>query len=200
MERKVVIYTRVSTREQDTSNQMPEMQQWIADRGYKLVAVYSEQESGFKDGHQKELAQLIRDLPKRKVDIVLVWSLDRLTREGSGALIQLIHKFNVYGVDVLSCQEPWLEQEGIARDLLIVVFGWVAQYESRRLSRRVLAGLDRAKAKGQTLGRPPGSKDKKRRKRTGYLLRYASKKRAGDFVDGGADDGGHAGNEQTNHG
>jgi len=42
---------------------------------------------------------------------------------------------------------------------------WVANFESKRLSERTLAGLARAKAQGQTLGRPVGAQDKKRRKK-----------------------------------
>jgi len=65
------------------------------------------------------------------------------------------------------------------------VWGFMARDYSDRLSARVLAGLDRAKRDGKRLGRPPGSKDKGKRKRTGYLLRYATKKTAGSADEGG---------------
>lgn len=48
--------------------------------------------------------------------------------------------------------------------------------ESERRSERTRAGLTRAVKEGKKLGRPQGSKDKKKRKRTGYLLRYANKR------------------------
>ena len=58
-------------------------------------------------------------------------------------------------------------------DLLLAIAGWVARMESNRRSERTKAGLARAVAQGKGLGRPPGSKDKKKRGPRGYLLRYA---------------------------
>jgi len=57
--------------------------------------------------------------------------------------------------------------------VLYAIAGWVARIESERRSERTKAGLVRARANGKKLGRPQGSKDKGKRRRTGYLLRYA---------------------------
>ena len=48
----------------------------------------------------------------------------------------------------------------------------MANFESKRRSERVKAGLARRKAKGLPLGRQRGAKDRGKRRRTGYLLRY----------------------------
>ena len=58
-------------------------------------------------------------------------------------------------------------------DLLVSITAWIAQMESRRLSERTKAGIERARAQGKVVGRPPGAKDKKARKKRGYYLRYA---------------------------
>ena len=71
------------------------------------------------------------------------------------------------------CQEPWTEAGGELLDLLLAIAGWVARMESNRRSERTKAGLARAIAQGKTLWRPKGSKDTKKRRRSGYLLRYA---------------------------
>ena len=62
---KVVIYLRVSSSEQTTENQLPALHKWIADRGHELVEVYSENESAWKSGHQRELSRLFADLHNR---------------------------------------------------------------------------------------------------------------------------------------
>ena len=173
MSKKVVIYLRVSTTEQVVDNQLPALEQWVSARDYELVEVYRESESAWRAGHQRELARLIADLPNRKVDIVLVWALDRLTREGIGRIFQLVSKFKAYGVQVVSYSESWTEQSGPMADLLYAITAWIAEFEAKRLSDRTRAGLARAKANGKVLGRPDGSHDKRKRKRTGYLLRYA---------------------------
>jgi len=104
---KVIIYTRVSTAEQTTENQLAVLQKWAAERGHTLVEVYSEKESAWKSGRQHELKRLFEGLRLRKADICLIWSLDRLTREGISAILQLVDRFKRYGVRVISFQELW---------------------------------------------------------------------------------------------
>ena len=48
--------------------------------------------------------------------------------------------------------------------------GWVARMESQRRSERTKAGLERAKAQGKHLGRPPGSKDRRKRRQRQRLI------------------------------
>lgn len=171
---KAAIYSRVSTQDQSTDNQVPVLEKWASERGLTLVNSYVEQESAWRSGHQKELARLLSDCRngRRKFDVVLVWALDRLSREGAAAVLNLINSFNAYGVKVISYQEPWTEAPGEIGEVLYAIAGWVAKMESERRSERTLAGLERARREGKTLGRPVGSKDKGKRKRTGYLLRY----------------------------
>src|SRR5262249_20436164 len=57
-------------------------------------------------------------------------------------------------VRVISYCEPWLDQRGPVRDLLIYIFSWIAEQGRNRLGERTRAGLARAKAKGVKLGRP----------------------------------------------
>ncbi len=138
---------------------------WAKQRGYEVVSIYQEEESAWKAGHQRELANLITDARRRKFQAVLVWALDRLSREGALAILSLVQKLSACGVKVLSYQESWTEAPGELAELLYALTGWVARMESQRRSERTKAGLARVKAQGRRLGRPPGSKDKRRRKR-----------------------------------
>ena len=70
-----------------------------------------------------------------------------------------------YGVRVISYQESWTESPGEIGEVLFALVGWVARMESQRKSERTKAGLARAVAQGKRLGRPKGSKDKRKRKR-----------------------------------
>jgi len=172
---KAAIYARCSTQDQSTDNQVPVLEKWANDRGLLVHSVYIEHESAWKAGHQRELARLLSDCRngRRKFDVVLVWALDRLSREGSAAILNIINTLGLYKVRVLSYQESWTEAPGQLGELLFAIAGWVAKMESERRSERTLAGLEHARREGKTLGRPMGSKDKGKRKRTGYLLRYA---------------------------
>ena len=172
---KVCIYSRVSTGQQDTTNQSVVLSEWAKQRGFEVVKVYEEEESAWKSGHQRELSNLIADARKRRFQAVLVWALDRLSREGALAILSLVQKLSSCGVKVLSYQESWTEAPGELGELLYALTGWVARMESQRRSERTKAGLDRVKAQGKRLGRPSGAKDKRkrsRRRRTGAPLLY----------------------------
>jgi DNA invertase Pin-like site-specific DNA recombinase len=173
---KVAIYCRVSTSEQDVTNQLLALEKWARDRGWEIVQVYQEQESAWRSGHQRELVRLKEDVGRQRFEAVLVWALDRLSREGAAAILNLINSLQVYGIKVYSYQEPWTEAPGIMGELLYAITGWAAKMESERRSERTKLGLAKAIALGKTLGRPKGAKDKRRRKTTGYLLRGANAK------------------------
>lgn len=162
---KVSIYCRVSTGNQDTANQLKVLTDWTEQRGFEIYKVYEEEESAWKAGHQKQLAALIAAARLRRFQAVLVWSLDRISREGALAILSLVQKLSVCGVKVLSYQEPWTEAPGEIGELLYALTGWVARMESQRRSERTKSGLARVKANGRKLGRPLGSRDKKKRRR-----------------------------------
>ena len=52
---------------------------------------------------------LIEDARKRKFQAVMVWALDRLSREGALAILSLVQKLSANGVKVLSYQEELIE-------------------------------------------------------------------------------------------
>lgn len=172
---KAAIYTRVSTDKQDSTNQMPQLENLCHDRGWDIVDIYSEDETAWKDGHQHELSRLLDIVKSRqkRYDIVLCWALDRMTRQGPAAILSLAHTFLLYGVRLISYQESWTETPGGTSDLLFSIYGWIAQQESKHRSERTKAALAKKKAAGMKLGRPAGSKDKnKRRKRRPVIFKY----------------------------
>lgn len=185
---RVAIYARVSTEEQQVENQYADFRKWILSHGVNWddVNYYAENESAWKQGHQHELSIALKELRtgKRKFDVFLVWALDRLTREGSAATLDLVNTFKLYGVRVISIKEPWTEVEGPMAELFYSIIGWVAKFESDRKSERVKAAHAKLREQGKHIGRPKGKRDGKKRKTTGYLLRYATKKLPENFDDG----------------
>jgi len=160
---KAVLYVRCSTTQQETDNQRIALEQWAQRRGFEVVATYAENESAWRNGHQRELARLLSDAPKGKFDTVLVWALDRLSRQGALTILSLVNRLQRSGVRVFSYQESWTEVPGELADLLYSIVAWVAAFESKRLSERTKAGLARSKAQAGKL--PVRGKDKRRRKK-----------------------------------
>lgn len=168
---RVVFYLRCSDKSQEMENQRLALDGWAHGRGWRVVGTYVESQSAWRSGHQHELAKLLEHARKGKFDAVVVWALDRLSREGSRVILSLVHRLAGYGVRTISFKESWTEAPGELGELLYSIAGWVAKMESRRVSERTLAGLDRAKAQGKTLGRPPGAKDKRKRKKRSPILK-----------------------------
>ena len=170
----VAAYIRVSTSDQTAENQLPAILDYCKAHWWPEPEIYAENESAWRSGRQVELSKLLQDcMNGKKFDILVIWSLDRLSRQGIASILNLINTFKTYGCKVISIKEAWTDTEGPMQELLLAVFGWAAQYESKLKSERTLAGLARAKSEGKHLGRPTGSKDKQKRSRRGYLLRYA---------------------------
>ena len=96
----------------------------------------------------------MKDARKREFDVLLFWSLDRLSREGVLETLQHLNRLTSYGVGYRSFTEQYLDSCGIFRDAVIGILATIAKQERLRISERVRAGLDRARAKGKHLGRP----------------------------------------------
>ncbi len=147
------LYIRVSTDRQTGENQVAELRQLAAARGFE-PAIYEEVESAAKA--RPVMDRMIADARAGRVRAILVWALDRLHRSMVGA-IQTVLECDRLGVPVISVREPWLDTAGPVRPLLIAIFGWVAEQERARLIERTKAGLERARRQGKRLGRPRAS-------------------------------------------
>lgn len=172
---RVAVYLRVSTDRQNADNQIPDVEAYLATMPGAVVTWYRENESAYH-GNQHELARLKKDIQngKAKYDTVVCWAFDRLTRGGSVELIKLYYFFARFGVKVISVKEEWSNVPADFVPVMLSFFGYLAQMESKRRSERIKAGVARkAKEENWTPGRQPGAKDKKRRRRAGYLRRYA---------------------------
>jgi DNA invertase Pin-like site-specific DNA recombinase len=87
---RVAIYARVSTDDkgQDPENQLRQLRAWCERMRHVVVREYVEHESGGKGAdYRRQLALLFSDAARREYDLLLVWSLDRFSREGMAATV-----------------------------------------------------------------------------------------------------------------
>jgi DNA invertase Pin-like site-specific DNA recombinase len=163
MTMKCAAYIRLSTETQTLGNQLPIIQALCQARGWELVRVYSETASAWKDGNQVELSRLLQDADKGKFNILCVWALDRISRGGTLAILQLIYRFHRRGVHVVSCQESFTERDFDEAEPMYSMMAWVARMESRSRSERTKAGLIEKRKHGK--GRRGPDKEPGKRKR-----------------------------------
>jgi DNA invertase Pin-like site-specific DNA recombinase len=158
---RVALYARTSTDDgrQELTNQTRELHQYAKRMGWKVVGEYLDQVSGRK-AERPQFQAAMKDAGKRKFDVLLFWSLDRLSREGVLKTLLILNQLSSYGVKYRSLQEQWIDSLGAFSDAIIGILATVAKFEADRMSSRVRSGLARAKAQGKVLGRPKSIVDR----------------------------------------
>ena len=156
---RVAIYARVSTDGQDETNQLTELRTWCQSAGHTIAGecTYIDRGvSGSKSADERaELARLLLDAHKRRFDMVVVWALDRLSREGLEATVAYLKRLDAAGVGLHSYTEPLLSTtDPLVRGVLLALMASLAQSERRRISERTKAGMARVIASGVRVGRP----------------------------------------------
>jgi len=177
------VWLRVSTGHQDSDNQVPDVESFAAHHGYVIGARYEVSESacnGGKDAgdYRGALSQALDDAWAGKFSVLIVWALDRITREGAEGALRIIRQFRERGCTVISVKESWLNGSPEIQDVLVAFAGWQAQQESTRRSDRIKIGLERRRRDGKPVGRQPGAKDRAPRRRSGYVARWERERAA----------------------
>jgi len=179
---KAATWFRVSTTHQDADNQVPEVGTFTAHHGYDVTASYTVTDTAWKGGggpeYKATLAQALDDAHAGKFSVLVVWSLDRIVRSGAEEALKVLRQFRQRGCTVVSVRESWLNASPEVQDVLVAFAGWMAERESARRSERIRAGLARRAAEGLPIGRQAGSKDKKPRRRSGYVKHWEEKRAA----------------------
>jgi DNA invertase Pin-like site-specific DNA recombinase len=172
---RVAIYARVSTRDrgQDTLNQLVQLRVFADKQGWSMVSEFIDHESGGRSD-RAEFQRMFADASRRKFDLLLFWSLDRLSREGVLPTLKHLERLTAYNVAWRSFTEQYFDSCGPFRDAVIAILAALARQEKIRISERTRAGLAIARAKGRQIGRPRLKvqlTEIKRLKATGMSLR-----------------------------
>jgi len=107
---------------------------------------------------------------KKEFDVVLVFRLDRLGRSLKH-LLQLVEELRNLKVRILFHTQN-IDTNTSQGMFFLQILGAAAEFERQLIRERIKDKLNYLKSQGQTLGRPPGSRDKKRRTKSGYYLRW----------------------------
>lgn len=137
---------------QDPENQLIELRRYALAQKWEIVE-YVDRATG-KHADRDALQEIFRDASQRKFDVLLVWALDRLSREGVWETFEHIRRLRSHGVEFESFTEAHFRTTGPAGELMIAIAAWIAKQERLRISDRTKAGLARARAKGRIGGRP----------------------------------------------
>lgn len=152
--KRAAIYLRVSTDGQTTANQKADLVRKSQGAGWKIVEIY--EDKGVSGAAEREkrgaFDRMCKDATRRKFDVVMAWSVDRLGRSLKD-LVTFLEELRALSVDL------YLHQQGLdtttpAGKALFGMLGVFSEFERALIQERVRAGLARARAEGKTLGRP----------------------------------------------
>ena len=159
MNRKAVIYSRVSTNEQTVENQLKVLREVAEKRGLEVIIEISDEGiSGSKGRDERPgFDELIKGSIKNEWDIILVWDVSRLGR----SLKHLVSFLE----DIQSAHcDMYIHQSGIDTSTASgkMMFGMLSvfsEFERSMIRERVIAGQQRAVANGIKLGRKTNVND-----------------------------------------
>ncbi|TWT31108.1 DNA-invertase hin [Posidoniimonas corsicana] len=148
------VYIRVSTVGQNEAGQKAEIERWLKGHGITDATFYVDKKSG-DNLNRPSFEQLQKAVFAGEVKTIVCYKLDRLSRslkDGINTLVSWIEA----GVRVVSVTQQ-LDFSGATGQLVASVLFAVAQMEQETRRERQKAGIEAAKARGQYLGRKPGT-------------------------------------------
>jgi DNA invertase Pin-like site-specific DNA recombinase len=149
---KCVIYLRVSTKNQETSNQLQPLKEYVERMGYELVGVYEDfGVSGVKSS-RPQLDQMMLDGRRRKFSMILSWSIDRIGRNMSH-LCGFVDEMNQLGINLYFHTQSIDTTTSVGK-MFFHIISSISTFERELISERIRCGLERCKQNGVKLGRP----------------------------------------------
>jgi len=150
--KRAAVYMRVSSLDQHPETQLLDLRQLAAQRGYEIVAEYTDRISGAK-ARRPGLDELMRDARRSRFDVVLVWASDRIARSVRHFL-DVLDELNRLNIEFVSFREQ-IDTGGPLGRAIVVIIGAIAELERNLIIERVRAGMRRARLEGRHIGRQP---------------------------------------------
>ena len=178
--KRFALYVRVSTFDQTVENQKVRLIEFAKSNGYEFE-IYEEVESSRRTRPVKQL--LLNKLRNGEYAGVIVYKIDRWARSSTELILE-IKELVDRGIAFISVSDS-LDFTSATGRLHFQILAIFAEFERAIISERTKLALRRKKEfEGVRLGRPVGSKDKKERRRSGYILRHARQRQETDFKKG----------------
>jgi DNA invertase Pin-like site-specific DNA recombinase len=152
---KAALYCRVSLEDgrQTIENQRQQLAEFCGRMGWQIVAEFQDAKSG-KSLDRLGLKKMMAAASRREFDVLVFWSLDRLSRSGVVDVLNLLQQLSGWGVAYRSLQESYLDSLGPFSDVVVSLLASIAKLEREKIRERTLAGLARARKQGRMGGRP----------------------------------------------
>ncbi len=168
---RVILYARCSTDEsrQDVEVQLGQLRDYCKRQDWNYDEQF-EYESGYKTIPPK-LQNILDLIAKGLYDVMIVHSLDRFSRLKPSSTEKMLNHIIDCKCRFISLQENLDSDNQMMWYCFKGVWMYFANQYSKKLSKKIKLGMERANEKGIHIGRPKGSLDKKPRAKKGYYNR-----------------------------
>lgn len=157
--KKACVYTRVSTQEQVNGYSIEEQDRMckaaIESKGWEYIGTYSDPGISGRTMDRDGLQRMLRDIKAKKIEAVVIYKLDRLSRKQRDTMALLEDVFLKNDVALVSLNEtldtstPW----GRA---MIGILSSFNQMESENIQMRTMMGREaKVRSGGYAGGKPP---------------------------------------------
>jgi len=171
---KAALYLRVSTSEQTTLNQELELNKYCELQGIEVYKIYKDEGVSGAKTSRPQLDDMLHDMRQKLFDCVVVWKFDRLGRS-TAHLLQVLEELKNIDVRLIATSQNIDTSTPMGKFFFTILSGF-AEMEREMIRERIKLGLKRRRKEGKVMGRPSGSKDKKRRVKSGYYQRWSKTK------------------------
>lgn len=151
--KRIAIYARVSTDRQKVESQLLALSNFAERSGWELAKQYIDEGFTGKNTARPAFNEMLEAARKREFDVLLVWSLDRLSRSLRD-LVTTLDELSHYGVDFISFNDRGIDTTTPSGKLMFHIIAAISQFERELIRERVIAGVKNAQAKGKHCGRP----------------------------------------------
>lgn len=172
---KAGLYLRVSTGEQTTLNQEIELKRYCENNDIEIFKIYKDEGISGTKTSRPQLDLMLQDMRAGCFDCVLCWKFDRLGRS-TAHLLQVLEELKNKNVRLIATSQNIDTSTPMGKFFFTILSGF-AEMEREIIRERIKLGLARRKKQGKAVGRQKGARDKSKRKRLGYFLRYGGDKK-----------------------
>jgi DNA invertase Pin-like site-specific DNA recombinase len=151
--KRCVLYARVSSVDQHVETQLYDLRQFAAQRGFEVVAEYTDQGVSGARARRPGLDAMLVDARRRKFNVVLVAAFDRLARS-TKHFLTVVDELDELGIEFVSHREN-IDTTGAMGRMFLTVLGAISELDRSMIVERIKAGMRRRKLEGYPLGRQP---------------------------------------------
>jgi len=161
--KQIAIYARVSKeiinskdiRYQDPNNQIEPLKEYCERMNWNVKFIFVDRKSG-ADSNRSQFKKMLAEARQHHFDILLVWSLDRFSREPLLNTLSYVNQLKKHNIALRSFTENLDTSDENTHELIMIIMMWLSAEERRKISRRTRAGIKRKKEAGTWKGgRPP---------------------------------------------